>query len=75
MDWRFGAAGCALRTVKQFIARYAFIAVPVGNTLDLNYVYNDATQPDSTMALGTMVFSAIKGLARGKSTWRHSSRI
>ena len=37
---------------NKFIARYAFIAVPVGNTLDLNYVYNDATQPDSTMAPG-----------------------
>ena len=37
---------------NKFIARYAFIAVPVGNTLDLNYIYNDATQPDSSMAFG-----------------------
>ena len=25
---------------NQFIARYAFIAVPVGNTLDLNAIHN-----------------------------------
>jgi hypothetical protein len=27
---------------NKFIARYAFIAVPVGNTLDLNAIYNQA---------------------------------
>jgi hypothetical protein len=37
---------------NPFVARYAFIAVPVGNTLDLNAIYNDATQPDPTMAPG-----------------------
>ncbi|HEY5043087.1 MAG TPA: hypothetical protein VIK53_13915, partial [Verrucomicrobiae bacterium] len=25
---------------NQFVARYTFVAVPVGNSLDLNYVYN-----------------------------------
>ena len=27
---------------NHFIARYAFIAVPVGNTLDINYIYNQS---------------------------------
>jgi hypothetical protein len=30
---------------NQFIARYAFIAIPIGNTLDLNYIHNQAKQP------------------------------
>jgi hypothetical protein len=37
---------------NKFIARYAFIALPIGNTLDLNYIHNDATRPDSTMTPG-----------------------
>ncbi len=28
-----------------FIARYAYIAIPIGNTLDLNYIHNQAKQP------------------------------
>lgn len=32
--------------LNPFIARYAFIAVPVGNTLDVNAMYNDSTRPD-----------------------------
>ncbi len=31
---------------NHFIARYAFIAVPVGNTLDLNAVHNNARMAD-----------------------------
>jgi len=27
---------------NKFLSRYAFIALPVGNTLDLNYIYNQA---------------------------------
>ena len=27
---------------NHFISRYAFIAVPAGNTIDLNYIHNDA---------------------------------
>ena len=27
---------------NPFVARYAFIAVPIGNGLDLNAIYNDA---------------------------------
>jgi len=34
---------------NRFIARYAFIAVPVGNTLDINAIYNDALAPDEFM--------------------------
>src|ERR1039458_6890330 len=30
---------------NKFIARYAFIAVPVGNTLDLNAIHNQAFDP------------------------------
>lgn len=37
--------------LNPFIARYAFIAVPVGNTLDVNAIHNDATMPDFTAAL------------------------
>ena len=37
---------------NPFVALYAFIAVPVGNALDLNYIYNDAKQPDSSMSAG-----------------------
>ena len=37
---------------NPFVARYAFIALPIGNTLDLNYIHNDATRPDSTMTPG-----------------------
>jgi hypothetical protein len=32
---------------NPFVARYAFIAVPVGNTLDLNYIYNQAGLPNA----------------------------
>jgi hypothetical protein len=32
--------------LNRFIARYAFIAIPVGNTLDVNAIYNDALMPD-----------------------------
>ncbi len=38
--------------LNHFIARYAFIAIPVGNTLDVNAIYNDATMPDSTLKPG-----------------------
>lgn len=37
--------------LNRFIARYAFIAVPVGNTLDVNAIYNDSTMPDHLSAL------------------------
>jgi hypothetical protein len=33
---------------NKFIARYAFIAVPVGNTLDLNAIHNQAHWPSRT---------------------------
>ena len=35
--------------LNHFIARYAFIAVPVGNTLDVNAIYNDALEPNNNM--------------------------
>ena len=31
---------------NRFIARYCFIAVPAGRTLDLNYVHNSVLEPD-----------------------------
>jgi len=37
---------------NQFVARYAFIAVPIGNTLDLNYIHNQAKQPQFPIAEG-----------------------
>jgi hypothetical protein len=37
---------------NKFIARYAFVAVPIGNALDLNYIHNDATRPDARMDAG-----------------------
>ncbi len=37
--------------LNRFIARYAFIAIPVGNTLDVNAIYNDSTMPDHLAAL------------------------
>jgi hypothetical protein len=35
---------------NKFIARYAFIAVPVGNTLDLNAIHNNARRSDQVTA-------------------------
>jgi hypothetical protein len=29
---------------NQYVARYAFFAIPIGNDLDLNYIHNDAKQ-------------------------------
>jgi hypothetical protein len=47
---------------NPFIARYAFIAVPVGNTLDLNAIYNDATRPDLIMSPGHDGFLRNQGI-------------
>ncbi len=30
---------------NQFVARYAFIALPIGNSLDINYIHNDVKNP------------------------------
>ncbi len=39
---------------NKFIARYAFLAQPVGNTLDLNYIHNEANLPSTaTMNAGS----------------------
>ncbi|MGO8838897.1 MAG: hypothetical protein ACLQAH_08275 [Limisphaerales bacterium] len=35
---------------NPFVARYAFIAVPVGNTLDLNAIHNNARMSDQVTA-------------------------
>ncbi len=32
---------------NQFVARYAFIALPVGNTLDINAIHNQTLNPDN----------------------------
>jgi hypothetical protein len=47
---------------NRFIARYAFIAVPIGNALDLNAIYNDAMQPDQTMRAGNDGFLRNQGV-------------
>jgi hypothetical protein len=47
---------------NPFVARYAFIAVPIGNALDLNAIYNDARQPDPTMRVGNDGFLRNQGV-------------
>ena len=44
---------------NRFIARYVFFAVPVGNTLDINAIYNDADQP--LLSLGAPGFNMLPG--------------
>ena len=40
--------------VNQFVGRYAFIALPAGNALDVNYIYNQALNPNLGSADGFM---------------------
>jgi hypothetical protein len=47
---------------NHFIARYAFVAVPIGNALDLNAIYNDAMQPGKTMLGGNDGFMRNQGV-------------
>ncbi len=56
---------------NHFIARYAFIAMPVGNSLDLNYIHNQVR--NHKLRERVMATSAIKVSARGKSIWRRFS--
>ena len=37
---------------NPFVARYAFIAVPIGNALDLNAIYNDAMGIKGNLGMG-----------------------
>jgi hypothetical protein len=37
---------------NRFLYRYAYVAVPVSQTLDLNYIHNYAKAPSTTMAAG-----------------------
>ena len=70
---------------NPFVARYAFIAVPIGNALDLNAIYNQALTTDrcgqnafrESVSVGpaSTAFSAIKASVRGKSTWPRFWRI
>jgi len=39
---------------NHFIARYAFMAAPVGNTLDVNYIHNQAQNPTLSSQDGYM---------------------
>jgi hypothetical protein len=39
---------------NKFVARYAFIAVPVGNTLDLNAIHNQALTPPLSYPMNPM---------------------
>lgn len=36
---------------NQFIARYAFLAQPIGNSLDLNYLHNQTLNPDPSLGV------------------------
>ena len=47
---------------NPLVARYAFVAVPIGNALDLNAIYNDARQPDPTMRVGNDGFLRNQGV-------------
>jgi hypothetical protein len=51
---------------NPFVARYAFVAVPIGNALDLNAIYNDAREiyPNArtTMAPGNDGFMRNQGV-------------
>ncbi len=47
---------------NPFVARYAFVAVPIGNALDLNAIYNDAMRPDPTMRVGNDGFLRNQGV-------------
>ncbi|MFM2082980.1 MAG: hypothetical protein RL380_1671, partial [Verrucomicrobiota bacterium] len=40
-------------STNKFIARYAYIALPVGKTLDLNFIHNYASRYDLNMTAGT----------------------
>ena len=63
---------------NPYIARFAFIALPVGNSLDLNAIHNQALSParstESRIRLPRTIISAIKASARGKSISPRSSR-
>ena len=57
---------------NPFVARYAFIAVPIGNALDLNAIYNDAIRDqrpnhEHDCRWQRLVLCAIKASVRGKS--------
>ena len=49
MDRRFCSGPTAAWAEQPFVARYAFIAVPVGNTLDLNAIHNQVSD-ETTVA-------------------------
>jgi hypothetical protein len=47
---------------NKFIARFAFIALPIGNTLDLNYIYNYAKRLDANMSQNNDSFYRNEGI-------------
>jgi len=51
---------------KQISVALRFIAMPVGNTLDLNYIHDQAYNQNLSAADG---YSAIKESVLGKSIW------
>jgi hypothetical protein len=54
-----------------FVARYAFIAVPVGNTLDLNYIHNQAVSKTADNSNGFLPGGVGDGFFRnqGVGSW------
>ncbi len=58
---------------NHFISRYAFIALPVGNSLDINYIHNEARRNRLILSLAAVTaLCAIKGLVLGKLIWPRS---
>ena len=61
---------------NPFVARYAFLAQPTGNALDLNYIHNQTKSPNRIRSSrATMDIFAMKASVHGNSTWRRSLRI
>ena len=56
-----------------FLSRWAFIALPVGNALDLNYIHNQALNNGAVSSAAPIISFAIRVSARGKSIWPHFS--
>src|ERR1039458_9233934 len=54
---------------NKFIARYAFIAVPVGNTLDLNAIHNQAFDPVGNRVLNPPPAGDIFLRNQGVGSW------
>jgi hypothetical protein len=50
---------------NRFIGRYAFVVLPAGKTLDINYIHNNATSPD--LGAGAVTPSYLRN--QGLGSW------